>query len=125
MKPALTLSPPPRSATAPTATLARPSFHQMVHKGLTLALNFVRERTPESCTRLCAVLCCLTGCSAAVGTVAFAFVHPGEAATVGALVGVTSALIAAGCVALLTRSKVPDLDAAATAASTSAVGGVP
>lgn len=70
-----------------------------------VALNFVREHTPESCTRLCAVLCCLTGCSAAIATVAFAFLNPLRAATVGALVGVTSALIAAGCVALLTRTR--------------------
>ena len=69
-----------------------------------LALNFVRERTRESCTRLCAVMCCVTGCSAAVATVCFAFRHPVQAATVGALVGITSALIAAGCVALLTRT---------------------
>lgn len=74
-------------------------------KLLTLALNFVRERTPESCTRLCAVLCCLTGCSVAVATECFAFSYPDHAATVGALVGETSALIAAGCVALLTRTK--------------------
>jgi hypothetical protein len=70
-----------------------------------LALNFVRERTPESCTRLCAVLCCLTGCGVAVSTVCFAFGNPSRPATVGALVGVTSALIAAGCVALLTRTR--------------------
>ena len=74
-----------------------------------VALNFVREHTPESCTRLCAVLCCLTGCSAAIATVAFAFVNPMRAATVGALVGVTSALIAAGCVALLTRTRCTDI----------------
>jgi len=73
-----------------------------------LALSFVREHTPESCTRLCAVLCCLTGCLAALATVAFAFVNPLRAATVGALVGVTSALIAAGCVALLTRTRSTD-----------------
>jgi len=73
-----------------------------------VALSFVREHTPESCTRLCAVLCCLTGCTAAIATVAFAFVNPLRAATVGALVGVTSALIAAGCVALLTRTRSTD-----------------
>jgi len=70
-----------------------------------IALNFVREHTPESCTRLCAALCCVTGCSAAIGTVCFAFRNPARATTVTALVGVTSALIAAGCVALLTRSR--------------------
>lgn len=72
---------------------------------VTLALNFVRERTPESCTRLCALLCCVTGCSTAVATLCFAFYNPTRAATVAALVGITSALIAAGCVALLTRSR--------------------
>lgn len=71
----------------------------------TVALNFLRERTPESCTRLCAFLCCVTGCAAAVATLRFAFDNPGQSTTVAALVGVTSALIAAGCVALLTRSR--------------------
>ena len=77
----------------------------VIAKAARLALNFVRERTPESCTRLCALLCCLTGCTAALATVRFAFVNPIRAATVTALVGVTSALIAAGCVALLTRTR--------------------
>jgi hypothetical protein len=72
---------------------------------LALALGFVREHTPESCTRLCALLCCLTGYSAAAATLCFAFMNPHAAATVASLVGVTSALIAAGCVALLTRTK--------------------
>lgn len=72
---------------------------------LTIALNFVREHTPESCTRLCAVLCCITGCGVAIATERFAFTHPHNAATIAALVGDTSALIAAGCVALLTRSR--------------------
>jgi hydroxyethylthiazole kinase-like sugar kinase family protein len=75
---------------------------------VTVALNFVRERTSESCTRLCALICCVTGCGCAIGTVWFAFLHPGRATTVTALVGITSALIAAGCVALLTRSKTED-----------------
>lgn len=73
---------------------------------ITIALNFVRERTPESCTRLCAVLCCITGCIVALATEWFAFRHPEHAATTGALVGDTSALIAAGCVALLTRTRI-------------------
>jgi hypothetical protein len=73
-------------------------------KAVTTALNFVREHTPESCTRLCAVLCCVTGCGCAIGTLSFAFVNPGAPTTVGALVGETTALIAAGCVALLTRT---------------------
>ena len=76
----------------------------------TVALNFLREQQPESCTRLCALLCCLTGCVAAVATLRFAFTNPGAAATVAALVGITSALIAAGCVALLTRKRNTDVD---------------
>ena len=77
---------------------------------LTVALNFVREQKPESCTRLCALLCCMTGCGAAVATLRFAFTNPLAAATVAALVGITSALIAAGCVALLTRKRNEELD---------------
>ncbi len=79
-----------------------------IRHGVALALSFVREHTAESCTRLCAILCCLTGCGAAVATLWFAFINPSAAATVAALVGVTSALIAAGCVALLTRTRNPD-----------------
>jgi hypothetical protein len=78
---------------------------RLIARAAALALQFLREHTPESCTRLCALLCCLTGCLSALGTVGFAFTHPLAAATVGALVGGTSALIAAGCVALLTRSR--------------------
>jgi hypothetical protein len=80
-------------------------FKRLLRRAAALALQFLREHTPESCTRLCALLCCLTGCLSALGTVGFAFTHPLAAATVGALVGGTSALIAAGCVALLTRSR--------------------
>jgi hypothetical protein len=72
---------------------------------LRVVLGFVREHTPESCTRLCALLCCLTGCFTAIATQRFAARHPDAASTVAALVGSTSALIAAGCVALLTRTK--------------------
>lgn len=74
-----------------------------------LALSFLREHTPESCTRLCAACCCMTGCIVAAGTLCFAFVYPSAATTVASLVGVTSALIAAGCVALLTRTRSTDL----------------
>jgi hypothetical protein len=81
-----------------------------LHSILTIALNFLREQKPESCTRLCALLCCLTGCGSAVATLKFAFTNPLAAATVAALVGITSALIAAGCVALLTRKRNTDLD---------------
>jgi hypothetical protein len=76
-----------------------------VTKVTSVLLNFVRVHTPESCTRLCAILCCITGCGCGIATLSFAFTNPGAAATVAALVGVTSALIAAGCVSLLTRSR--------------------
>jgi hypothetical protein len=75
---------------------------------LVTALNFVREHTPESCTRLCALLCCVTGCSSGLYTLAFAARHSDHASTVAALTGNTTALIAAGCVALLTRTRAPD-----------------
>ena len=115
----LRAGPPARCAWRPFAhsTLQSPSpipnpdsqMHTLVSSilktGVQLALGFVREHTRESCTRLCAVICCVTGCSAAIATVCFAFINPLRAATVAALVGVTSALIAAGCVALLTRTR--------------------
>lgn len=72
---------------------------------LNIALGFVREHMPESSTRLCAVLLCLTGCSCALATVRFAFLHPERTAMVTALVGVTSALIASGCVAIINRTQ--------------------
>lgn len=77
-------------------------------KCMGVLLNFLRDHTPESCTRLCAVLCCLSGCGCGIATLRFAFRNPAAAATVAALVGVTSALIAAGCVALLTRTRPAD-----------------
>jgi hypothetical protein len=87
----------------------RRSFQRVLRplctKAIVLALNFVREHTPESCTRLCAVLCCLAGCWSAFATQSFAAANPAVPATVAALVGQTSALIAAGCVALLTRTR--------------------
>jgi hypothetical protein len=77
-------------------------------RALATALNFVRERTPESCTRLCALLCCVTGCVSGLYTLAFASAHAEHAPTVAALTGNTTALIAAGCVALLTRTRAPE-----------------
>lgn len=85
-----------------------PQRRWTVRRALAIALSFLREHTPESCTRLCAFLCCVTGCGCAVATLSFAFVNPENAATVAALVGITSALIAAGCVALLTRTRSAD-----------------
>ena len=70
-----------------------------------VALGFVREHMPESSTRLCAVLLCLAGCACALATVRFAFLHPERTAMVTALVGVTSALIASGCVAIVNRTR--------------------
>lgn len=77
----------------------------LVSRALDIVLGFVRERTPESSTRLCAVLCCATGCANTLGTLVFAFVNHGQATTVAALMGGTGALIGSGCVALSTRSR--------------------
>lgn len=62
-------------------------------RALRWAVAFLHERTPQSATRLCAVILCLTTVYA---------VHLGrDAATIAALVG-------GGVVALLTRKKTPD-----------------
>jgi hypothetical protein len=87
---------------------ARSFVQRLVTAGVTTALNFLREHTRESCTRLCALLCCITGCGSAVGAHLFASAHPDHPETVAALGTQTAALIAAGCVALLTRSRVGD-----------------
>lgn len=71
---------------------------------ITIALNFVRTDTPESCTRLCAVLCCSTGCLVGLAATGFAFVHPAQTGAIVALTGIEAGLITSGCVALLTRS---------------------
>lgn len=65
-------------------------------KALRYVLAFLNEKTPQSATRLCAIL--LTGATIYA-------VHLGrDAATIAALVG-------GGVVALLTRKKTPDGDA--------------
>ena len=74
-------------------------------RALEIALGFVRERTLESSTRLCAILCCCTGCMTGFGTLVFALVNPGQPATVASLVGVTGALIGSGAVALCARTR--------------------
>ena len=67
--------------------------------------NFLRDRGSESCTRLCALLCCATGCTCWIATEAFAFFNPGHAATVDSLSKGPMTLIAFGCVALLSRKR--------------------
>jgi hypothetical protein len=74
---------------------------------ITTGVNFLREKTPESSTRLCAVMLCVTGCVCALATVAFPFFHPDHAVTVTAMAAVTTALIASGCVAIINRSREP------------------
>ena len=103
-----------------TRTMAIPSPARS-QAALRLALGFVCEHTPESCTRLCALCCCITGCVCALATAIFAFANPSQAATVAALVGVTSALIAAGCVALLSRTRKDPSDGRAEQSETSAL----
>lgn len=79
-----------------------------INRILSTILGFVREHTPESSTRLCAILLCITGCCCALFTVRFAFTHPDQPVMVTALVGVSTALIASGCVAIINRTpKVP------------------
>jgi hypothetical protein len=72
---------------------------------ITTALNFVRTDTPESCTRLCAVLCCSTGCFVGLAATGFAFAHPAQTGAIVALTGIEAGLITSGCVALLTRGR--------------------
>ena len=74
-------------------------------RAVEVALGFVREHTPESSTRLCAVMCCGSGCVIALGILVFAFMNPGQPATVASLVGVTGALIGSGAVALCARTR--------------------
>jgi hypothetical protein len=93
-----------RVYTFPVLSLAAPRIAASPSAVVQTALGFLREGTKESCTRLCAALCCVTGCGTAVATLVFSFHNPRAAATAAALVGITSALIAAGCVALLTRT---------------------
>jgi hypothetical protein len=78
---------------------------ERIDRFATLALNFVRVETAESCTRLCAVMCCGTGCFVGLLTTGFAFAHPRATATIVALTGTEAGLITSGCVALLTRTR--------------------
>lgn len=64
-------------------------------KALRYALAFLSERTPQSMTRLCALILCLC--------VPYALHLGRDWQTIGALVG-------GGVVALLTRKKTPDPD---------------
>jgi peptidoglycan/LPS O-acetylase OafA/YrhL len=95
----------PTVQTAPRSTSGR--LLAWCGGALTVGLNFLRERTRESSTRLCAVMLCVTGCVCALATVAFPFLHPDQALTVTAMVAVSTALIASGCVAIINRSREP------------------
>lgn len=77
----------------------------LVQRAITVALGFVRERTSESSTRLVMILCAATGCACAIGAVVFAFRNPTQTGTTTALVGVVSALILNGCVAIALRTR--------------------
>jgi len=60
----------------------------------------------SSMARLCALLCCVTGCTCGALTLSIVWHHPDIApGVVLALVGVTTALIASGCVAILLRTR--------------------
>lgn len=91
---------------------------------LDYALGFLNERTPQSMARLCALVFGIVGALlglAVVGlTVVIAIllwrrvVEPEAIAALAEYLkgaaAVAGALIAAGCVALLTRKKSPDVD---------------
>ena len=62
--------------------------------------SFLEETTPQSMTRLCALLCCLAGCVVALRT-------PEHPLTVSALIG-------GGAVAILLRKQTPDAPEAST-----------
>ncbi len=79
----------------------------MIQRVVAWVADFVQERDlSSSCTRLCAILCCVTGCCCAGGTLWFAFTNPGQPATVAALVGLSTALIGGGCVAIVNRTRI-------------------
>lgn len=78
-----------------------------IRQAITIALNFIREKTPESSTRLIAVMLCATGCICALANTFFAFKHPDQGVTITALVGDVAALIASGCVAIVNRTPTP------------------
>ena len=78
---------------------------EVVRTMATTALNFVRTNTTESCTRLCAVMCCSTGCAVGLAAIRFSFAPPAESGSLAALTGIEGGLIASGCVALLTRTR--------------------
>ena len=77
---------------------------QLLERFAAVALNFLRVETAESCTRLCAVMCCGTGCFVGLAAAGFAFTHPAQTGAIVALTGIEAGLITSGCVALLTRS---------------------
>ena len=91
-----------RTSETPSAT---GRLMSLLAKGCAIALGFVREHTHESCTRLCALLCCLTGCTIGLATIDFAHTNPSEPASITALAGLASAFIAGGTVALLARTR--------------------
>src|ERR1041385_9524784 len=69
--------------------------------------DFAQEQDgSSSMARLCALLCCVTGCFSGVLTLSIVWHHPDiGAGVVLALVGITTALIASGCVAILLRTR--------------------
>jgi hypothetical protein len=84
------------------------AFLAFVAKAIHFVAEFVEDHDGSaSSARFCAILLCLMGCACAAFTVRFAFLHPDQAAMVAALVGVTTALIGSGCVAIFLRTPVP------------------
>ena len=74
---------------------------------MTTLMNFVRERTRESSARLCAVMCCVTGCVGWLAIIAFGFVCPNRPEMALALSRGVPALICGGSVAIICRQRKP------------------
>jgi hypothetical protein len=81
------------------------SIPSAIRTAITVALGFVRERAPESSTRLVMVLCTLGGLGSAYGAYHFAMANPAQTGTVGVLAGIVGAFIGSGAVAIALRTR--------------------
>ena len=90
--------------------------------GLRYCLAFIEQNTPQSATRLCAIICCAIGGALGLAAVGLTLVlivltwrkaAPADVITalaeyVKSIALAAGAFIASGCVALLTRKKATD-----------------
>lgn len=82
--------------------------------------GFAQEHAPESATRICMIMLCATGCYCAIRIMDFAMANPKEHLTIAALIGILTALIVSGCVAIALRTRSSDSAAAQAAAAVAA-----